>query len=121
MKVSPLNVNDKNENKKLSCFTATSLVIANIIGTGIFVSLGFQAMSISSQFCLLFAWFIGGIIALCGALFSPCYFPWKNHTSDGVGLHPMNCSRLKQGVLGQSVRVIVFSVSMFGNIKGVNP
>lgn len=68
MKVPPLNVNDKNENKKLSCFTATSLVIANIIGTGIFVSLGFQAMSISSQFCLLFAWFIGGIIALCGAL-----------------------------------------------------
>ena len=50
--------------------TASSIVIANIIGTGIFTSLGFQVASIHSGFPLLMLWIIGGIAALCGAL---CY------------------------------------------------
>jgi Amino acid transporters len=45
-------------------------VIANIIGTGIFTSLGFQLNDIQSGFALLMLWVIGGIAALCGAL---CY------------------------------------------------
>src|SRR6266498_76392 len=50
--------------------TACSIVIANIIGTGIFTSLGFQVAEIQSGFALLMLWIIGGIAALCGAL---CY------------------------------------------------
>src|SRR4026209_1432431 len=50
--------------------TASSIVIANIIGTGIFTSLGFQVADIQSGFPLLLLWIIGGIAALCGAL---CY------------------------------------------------
>ncbi|HJW39276.1 MAG TPA: amino acid permease [Candidatus Udaeobacter sp.] len=50
--------------------TASSIVIANIIGTGIFTSLGFQVAEIQSGFALLMLWVIGGIAALCGAL---CY------------------------------------------------
>ena len=50
--------------------TACSIVIANIIGTGIFTSLGFQLNNIQSGFALLMLWVIGGIAALCGAL---CY------------------------------------------------
>src|SRR5256885_4110730 len=50
--------------------TACSIVIANIIGTGIFTSLGFQLNDIGSGFALLMLWVIGGIAALCGAL---CY------------------------------------------------
>src|SRR6266568_7158944 len=50
--------------------TACSIVIANIIGTGIFTSLGFQVVEIQSGFALLMLWIIGGIAALCGAL---CY------------------------------------------------
>ena len=48
--------------------TASSIVIANIIGTGIFTSLGFQVADIQSGFPLLLLWIIGGIAALCGAL-----------------------------------------------------
>jgi basic amino acid/polyamine antiporter, APA family len=48
--------------------TASSIVIANIIGTGIFTSLGFQVADIQSGFPLLMLWIIGGIAALCGAL-----------------------------------------------------
>jgi APA family basic amino acid/polyamine antiporter len=50
--------------------TACSIVIANIIGTGIFTSLGFQVTDIQSGFPLLILWVIGGIVALSGAL---CY------------------------------------------------
>src|SRR5438132_7318342 len=50
--------------------TACSIVIANIIGTGIFTSLGFQVTDIHAGFPLLMLWVVGGIAALCGAL---CY------------------------------------------------
>src|SRR5436305_4860409 len=50
--------------------TASAIVIANIIGTGIFTSLGFQLPGIQSAFALLMLWIVGGITALCGAI---CY------------------------------------------------
>jgi APA family basic amino acid/polyamine antiporter len=56
--------------RTIGFFTASSVVIANIIGTGIFTSLGFQLADIQSGFPLLMLWIIGGIVALCGAL---CY------------------------------------------------
>ena len=56
--------------RNIGFVTACSIVIANIIGTGIFTSLGFQLTSIHSGFALLMLWIIGGIAALCGAL---CY------------------------------------------------
>ena len=45
-------------------------MIANIIGTGVFTSLGFQVADIQSGFALLMLWIVGGVAALCGAL---CY------------------------------------------------
>jgi APA family basic amino acid/polyamine antiporter len=44
--------------------------VANIIGTGIFTSLGFQVGSLPSGFTILMLWLVGGICAMCGAL---CY------------------------------------------------
>jgi basic amino acid/polyamine antiporter, APA family len=55
---------------KIGFSTAVSVVIANMIGTGVFTSLGFQVLGISSVFSILALWILGGIIALCGAL---CY------------------------------------------------
>jgi basic amino acid/polyamine antiporter, APA family len=54
--------------KKISVITATNLVVANMIGTGIFTSLGFQVAVITSDFALMALWAIGGLVALCGAL-----------------------------------------------------
>src|SRR5438067_6620800 len=51
-------------------YTACGIVIANIIGTGVFTSLGFQVADIQSGFALIMLWIVGGIAALCGAL---CY------------------------------------------------
>ncbi|MCT7950310.1 amino acid permease [Ancylothrix sp. C2] len=60
---------NENQNKPLiSLFTAISIVVANMIGTGVFTSLGYQAEGIKSGFALLCLWIVGGILALCGAL-----------------------------------------------------
>jgi len=62
---------EKNGSKtivKLGLFTITSFVVANMIGTGVFTSLGFQLMGISSPFAIIFLWLLGGVIALCGSL-----------------------------------------------------
>ncbi len=55
---------------RIGFLTACAIVIANIIGTGVFTSLGFQVVDIHSGFALLMLWVVGGIVALCGAL---CY------------------------------------------------
>ncbi|MDA7595168.1 amino acid permease [Luminiphilus sp.] len=47
---------------------AAAVVIANMIGTGVFTSLGFQLMDIQSAPVLIMLWVVGGISALCGAL-----------------------------------------------------
>lgn len=54
--------------KAIGLYAATSIVIANMIGTGVFTSLGFQVLGIHSVFALLLLWVIGGVLALCGAL-----------------------------------------------------
>ncbi|MCJ2082809.1 APC family permease [Methylobacterium sp. J-090] len=54
----------------VSTLTATSIVVADMIGVGVFTSLGFQVTDIQSGFSLLLLWFVGGIVALCGAF---CY------------------------------------------------
>jgi basic amino acid/polyamine antiporter, APA family len=50
--------------------TAMAVIIANMIGTGVFTSLGFQLLDIQSGFVLMMLWVVGGLTALCGAL---CY------------------------------------------------
>src|SRR5215831_16186257 len=64
------SVKSRPPRRTIGFFTASSVVIANIIGTGIFTTLGFQLADIESGFPLLMLWIIGGITALCGAL---CY------------------------------------------------
>ena len=54
----------------VSTLTATAIVVADMIGVGVFTSLGFQARDLSSGFALLLLWAVGGGVALCGAL---CY------------------------------------------------
>lgn len=50
--------------------TAIAIVVANMVGTGVFGSLGFQVMDIPSGFPILFLWLLGGIVSFCGAV---CY------------------------------------------------
>jgi APA family basic amino acid/polyamine antiporter len=56
--------------KTFSGRTAVTLVVANMVGTGVFTSLGYQLLDIRSAPVIILLWALGGIIALCGAL---CY------------------------------------------------
>ncbi len=53
---------------RFSARTAMAVVVANMVGTGVFTSLGYQLLDIQSGFVLLLLWVVGGITALCGAL-----------------------------------------------------
>jgi len=59
---------DSGNTVKIGVWTATFMVIANMIGTGVFTSLGFQVADIPSAFPILLLWVVGGVAALCGAL-----------------------------------------------------
>ncbi|HET9621166.1 MAG TPA: APC family permease [Kofleriaceae bacterium] len=49
-------------------FTITAaIVVANMIGTGVFTSTGFQANSLHDPVTILITWIVGGVLALCGA------------------------------------------------------
>lgn len=56
------------KDKKLGLGTTSAFVIANMIGAGVFTSLGFQLLGIHNVIAILLLWIIGGIIALCGSL-----------------------------------------------------
>ena len=53
---------------KFRFLTITAVIVANMIGTGVFTSLGFQLLDIRSGFALLMLWAVGGLVALCGAV-----------------------------------------------------
>ena len=53
---------------KFKYVTVTAVIVANMVGTGVFTSLGFQLLDITSGFALLFLWVLGGLTALCGAI-----------------------------------------------------
>jgi APA family basic amino acid/polyamine antiporter len=64
---SPVSVSDVG---KVGLATAIAIVVANMIGTGVFGSLGFQVAGIPSGFPILVLWLVGGIVSFCGAV---CY------------------------------------------------
>ena len=64
--------------RNVSFFTAIAIVVANMVGAGVFTSIGFQAAgfqfavpkgtTFAPYFPILMLWLVGGIVALCGAL-----------------------------------------------------
>ena len=54
--------------RPLGFAAALATVVANIVGTGVFVTLGLQVQETSDGFTLLALWLVGGLIALSGAL-----------------------------------------------------
>ena len=61
-----LNVKN-HRNGSLGVPTATAVVIAAMVGSGVFTTLGFQVAEIRSTFAIMMVWLVGGVIALCGA------------------------------------------------------
>jgi APA family basic amino acid/polyamine antiporter len=54
--------------RQLGLASATALVVANMIGTGVFTTSGLLLADLRSPWVVLTAWMVGGIIAILGAL-----------------------------------------------------
>jgi basic amino acid/polyamine antiporter, APA family len=54
--------------RKLGLFPATNIVVANMIGAGIFTTSGLLMAGLNNPVLMIILWTVGGIIALCGAL-----------------------------------------------------
>ena len=55
-------------NTKIGWRSAAALVLANMIGTGAFTTLGLQLEQVSNGPVLLLLWVFGGLVAWCGAV-----------------------------------------------------
>ena len=59
-----------NGQRRLGQGAATALVVANMVGTGVFTTSGILLKILGSPWLVLLTWLLGGVIALLGAL---CY------------------------------------------------
>lgn len=57
-----------NQTNSIGWPTATAIVIANMVGAGIFTSLGFQLVDTTNSWSIVILWSLGALMALCGAL-----------------------------------------------------
>ena len=59
---------DRGLTRFITLRSATGLVIANMIGAGIFTTTGFQAADLGHPGLIYLLWIVGGCLAFCGAL-----------------------------------------------------
>jgi APA family basic amino acid/polyamine antiporter len=53
--------------RQLGFAITAAIVVANMIGTGVFTSTGLQAHDLHDPATILITWVVGGVLALCGA------------------------------------------------------
>ena len=56
--------------RQLTLIPLFCIIVANMVGSGIFTTSGFIIHDVQNPLVMLFCWFIGGLLALTGAL---CY------------------------------------------------
>jgi APA family basic amino acid/polyamine antiporter len=54
--------------RTMSLYTATCLVVANMVGVGVFTSVGYQIAGGLTPFVILMLWLVGGVCAFCGGV-----------------------------------------------------
>lgn len=65
------SMNNKGELlRRIGFFSATLLVVSNMIGTGVFITSGLIMETLEDPVIMLLSWLCGGLFALCGAI---CY------------------------------------------------
>jgi basic amino acid/polyamine antiporter, APA family len=63
-----MSTTDEKLPRKLGLFPATNIVVANMVGAGIFTTSGLILAGLNNPILMLGLWAIGGVIAICGAL-----------------------------------------------------
>ena len=68
--------------RRLGLGSATALVVASMVGTGVFTTSGILIADLGSTWLVLLVWALGGLIALLGAL---CYGALARHIPESGG------------------------------------
>lgn len=63
-----LATSDETRAPSVDVVAAIAIAVADMIGIGVFTSLGFQVRDLPSAFTVMVLWSLGGLVALCGAL-----------------------------------------------------
>jgi basic amino acid/polyamine antiporter, APA family len=63
-----MNIKDEKLKRQIGLFPATNIVVANMIGAGIFTTSGLLMAGLHDPILMIVLWVVGGIIAICGAL-----------------------------------------------------
>ncbi|MCB1090040.1 MAG: APC family permease [Verrucomicrobiae bacterium] len=66
----PADPPDSHPPRGISLPVAVAVVVANMVGTGVFGSLGFQVADLPTGFPVMLLWLAGGVVSFCGAV---CY------------------------------------------------
>jgi APA family basic amino acid/polyamine antiporter len=61
-------VNDEKLKRQIGLFPATNIVVANMVGAGIFTTSGLLLKGLHDPILMMVLWVAGGLIAICGAL-----------------------------------------------------
>lgn len=62
-----VSINTMRKPQKIGWGSAAAVVVANMVGTGVFTSLGFQVGIVQNRYAILLLWALGGLNALLGA------------------------------------------------------
>jgi basic amino acid/polyamine antiporter, APA family len=63
-----MDIKDEKLKRQLGLFPATNIVVANMVGAGIFTTSGLLMAGLHDPILMMVLWIVGGIIAICGAL-----------------------------------------------------
>ena len=92
--------------RRLGLFSATTLVVASMLGSGVFTTSGFLLASLQSPWQVLLAWLVGGALASCGAL-SYCALAQRMPESGGEYVFLSRTLHPAAGAIAGWVSIIV--------------
>jgi amino acid transporter len=116
-----------NNSAKIGWKTALGLVLSNMIGTGVFTSLGYQLPQIHSTWSILLLWLLGGILALMGAFtYAELGTHYQQRGGDFIfiseGFHPFlgYLSAWTSLIVGFSAPIAIAAIAMADYLKPLN-
>lgn len=114
--------------RKIDFTAATSIVVANMIGTGVFIALGFQLFDTQPGFPIILIWLLGGLLAFLGAL---CYAEIGTRLPEDGGeyyflgkiYHPALgfMAGFVSSTVGFAAPIAAAALALGGYLKGVFP
>ena len=115
-------------NRRIDLTTAIAVVVANMIGTGLFTSLGYQLLETPAGFPVLTIWLLGGLLAFLGAV---CYAEIATRLPAGGGeyhflteiYHPALgfMAGFTSATIGFAAPIAAASLAFAGYLKGAFP